>query len=275
MKTKTFILGGFIALSAISLLCGCKKEYNFEGTEYNRNIKTLVWADEFDKDGAPNPENWIYEVGYVRNKEAQFYTFNDRKNVRVENGMLVIEAHKDSSAKNPITSGSIKTVGKREFLHGRIEARAKIPSGRGTWPAIWTVGVPLKEGDGWPKNGEIDIMEYVGYNPKVMTANVHTYGSVRLKTDKVKNGFQKEIADLDTEWHTYALEWTKDELKFFIDGKQFGSYPRPANANYWAFDNPHFMIVNLAIGGAWGGNKGIDDAIFPAKFLVDYIRYYR
>lgn len=270
MNLKYPLLLAFCSLSAFSFA----GEYNFEGTDYDRSIKTLDWAEEFDKDGRPNPEKWDYEVGYVRNKEAQYYTKDDPKNTRVEGGMLVIEAVKDESAKNKITSASVITLNKKEFLFGRIEVRAKIPGGRGTWPAIWLLGVDRSK-LGWPKCGEIDIMEEVGFDEDVLTANVHTYGSIKLKTEKIKKGWRRTIENACDDFHVYALEWTPQSLKFFIDGKFLGEYPRPKNPDYWHFDSPMYLLINLAIGGSWGGQKGIDDAIFPAKYYIDYVRYYK
>ena len=270
MKLK-FLL--FFVASAISLH-SFAGEYNFDGTDYDRNIKTLDWSEEFDVDGRPNPEKWDYEVGYVRNKEAQYYTKDDPKNTRVENGMLVIEAVKDESSPNKITSASVITLNKKEFLYGRIEVRAKIPGGRGTWPAIWLLGVNRSK-LGWPKCGEIDIMEEVGFDEDVLTANVHTYGSAKLKTENIKKGWRRKIENACADFHVYALEWTPQSLKFFIDGKFLGEYPRPKNPDYWHFDKPMYLLMNLAIGGSWGGKKGIDDAIFPAKYYIDYVRYYK
>lgn len=118
-------------------------------------------------------------------------------------------------------------------------------------------------------------MEEVGFDEDVLTANVHTYGSAKLKTENIKKGWRRKIENACADFHVYALEWTPQSLKFFIDGKFLGEYPRPKNPDYWHFDKPMYLLMNLAIGGSWGGKKGIDDAIFPAKYYIDYVRYYK
>jgi beta-glucanase (GH16 family) len=139
-----------------------------------KNKWKLVWEDNFETKGLPNPEIWSYEEGYVRNNEAQFYTKERQENARVENGNLIIEARKDNWNGHEITSASIHTYGKKSILYGRVEVRAKLPTGRGTWPAIWMLGNSIRNGTRWPDCGEIDIMENVGYDPDVVHANIHT-----------------------------------------------------------------------------------------------------
>ena len=243
--------------------------------DYNPKINRLVWSDEFDGSGMLDGSKWGYEEGYIRNKEAQFYTREDSKNVRRENGILTIEAHKAADGK--ITSGSVNTLGKFDFLYGRVEVRAKVPKGRGTWPAIWMMGTDIKK-VGWPKCGEIDILEQVGFNPKSFQANVHTYGSIRLdKNGKhpIPKGWKKIFENYE-DWHTYALEWYPDALKFFYDGEFIGEYKKDDRyPEHWHFNKPMYLLINLAIGGSWGGQKGIDDAIFPARYEIDWVRYYK
>lgn len=134
---------------------------------------TLAWSDEFDRDGAPDPAKWNPEVGLIRNGELQYYTRDRAKNARIENGHLVIEAHKEPFEKAAYTSASLTTAGRASWTYGRIEARAKLPGGRGTWPAIWMLGDSIRT-VGWPTCGEIDIMEHVGYDPEKVHCTVHT-----------------------------------------------------------------------------------------------------
>ena len=234
---------------------------------------TLAWAEEFDRAGAPDPAVWEPEQGYVRNREAQYYTAERRENARVEGGVLVIEARRDDWQGRPITSASLTTRGKRSFLYGRIEVRAKIPTGRGTWPAVWTLGDNMPEA-GWPACGEIDILENVGFEPGKIHANIHcaTYNHTK------RNGKGRGIT-VDAPWadfHLYALEWYEDRLEFFYDDTRYFTYRKESDdPAAWPFAAPHYLLLNLAIGGAWGGQKGIDETLFPHRFEVDYVRYYQ
>jgi beta-glucanase (GH16 family) len=227
----------------------------------------LVWSEEFDTPGMPDPAAWGYEVGYIRNNEEQYYTDARSENVRVENGSLVIEARKDGFEGHAITSGSINTLGKRSFRYGRIEVRALLPTGKGTWPAIWTLGTNIGT-VGWPTCGEIDIMEYVGFEP------LRIFGTVHM--DEPAVGGNLDTTSPWTEWHVYAIEWFTDRIDFFVDTTKYFTYANDGGGNAsWPFDEDQYLLLNLAIGGAWGGQQGVDDGIFPAKYLVDYVRYYR
>ncbi len=235
----------------------------------------LVWSEEFDREGEPDPETWSYETGYVRNREAQYYTSNRAENVRVEGGRLIIEAHlhTDPEAPHRITSGSLTTLGKREFLYGRIAVRAKVPTGRGTWPAIWTLGrtdPPTR----WPAQGEIDIMEYVGFDPHRIHANVHTTAYNHRKG--TGRGSAITIDQPWTRFHEFAVEWHEDRLEFFCDDVRYFVFRRESDdIAVWPFAHPHYLKLNLAIGGAWGGQKGIDESLFPHRFEIEHVRYYR
>jgi beta-glucanase (GH16 family) len=236
----------------------------------------LVWADEFDQPGAPDPTKWVYEKGHVRNNEAQYYTDNRRENVRVENGCLIIEARQDSMPLPNgkiarITSGAIETRGKASWEYGRIEVRAKIPEGRGTWPAIWMM--PEDHSAGWPACGEIDIMESVGFQPDVIHQTIHTKAANHI--NRKAHGTQTPVKDLGDGFHIYAMQWDAKKMEMFIDGQQTFSFENDgAGPDVWPFDKPFYMILNLAIGGTWGGQKGIDPTIFPCKMEVDYVRAY-
>jgi beta-glucanase (GH16 family) len=252
----------------------------------------LVWSDEFDKPGLPDSTKWEYETGFIRNNEEQYYTRERKENARVENGMLVIEARKehfrnpdfDSAAKGWLrarrsrefaeyTSASITSRSKASWTCGRIEVRAKLPAGRGTWPAIWTLGTNLRQ-VGWPACGEIDIMEFVGHEPGIIHANVHTkkYNHVQ----KNGKGGQLKVADASENFHIYAVEWDTEHMDFFVDDHKYFTYTNEKSGNdAWPFDKDQYLILNLAIGGSWGGQKGIDDSIFPQRYLIDYVRVYQ
>lgn len=233
----------------------------------------LVWSEEFDKAGQPDPTVWSREEGYLRNKEAQYYTADRPENARVENGKLVIEARSDNWEGKPITSASVLTRGKKTFLYGRIEVRAKIPTGRGTWPAIWLLGEDVKK-VGWPACGEIDIMENVGFDPAKIHGNVHCAAYNHMKKNNKGN-----TLPADAPWegfHTYAIEWYQDRIEFFYDDTRYFVYKKESDdPAAWPFAKPEYLILNFAVGGAWGGSKGIDEKLLPQRFEIDYVRYYQ
>lgn len=252
----------------------------------------LVWSDEFDRAGLPDRRKWDYEWGFVRNNEAQFYTEARTENARVEDGHLVIEARREKF-RNPdftpeagrgdrnrrgqefaeYTSASLITKGKAAWTHGRVEVRAKMPTARGTWPAIWMLGTTIKE-VGWPRCGEIDIMEFVGFEPGVIHANVHTAKYNHTKGNG--KGDKITIADASEAYHVYAMEWDSEKMDFFVDKHKYFTYRNEkSGADAWPFDRDQYLILNLAIGGAWGGRKGIDESAFPQRFCIDYVRVYQ
>lgn len=239
----------------------------------------LVWSDEFECDGAPDPAKWSYEEGFVRNQELQFYTRDRRENARVEKGLLVIEARredfKDPHAKREakFTSASLVTKGKAAWTCGRIEVRAKLPAARGTWPAIWMLGADIDK-VGWPACGEIDILEFVGHVPDVVHANVHTRDFNHTRGNG--RGHTLKVPNLTDDFHVYSLEWTPERIDIQFDGKTYFTLKNDGmGRGSWPFDQPHYLILNLAIGGSWGGQKGVDEAAFPQKLLVDYVRVYQ
>jgi beta-glucanase (GH16 family) len=252
----------------------------------------LVWSDEFDKPGQPDPAKWNYEEGYIRNNERQYYTRARGENARVENGTLVIEARKEQfkipapasrgkgkgrAAKGrdfaEYTSASLTTRGKTSWTYGRIEVRAKLPTGRGMWPAIWTLGDNIGQ-VGWPACGEIDIMENVGFDPDAICANIHTksYNHV-MGTNK---GSRIKIPKPYQDFHVYAIDWRPERLDFFVDKTKYFTFQNEGKGTAaWPYDKPQYLILNIAVGGAWGGQKGIDDSIFPQRMYVDYVRVYQ
>jgi len=252
----------------------------------------LVWSDEFDKPGLPDPAKWNYETGFIRNHEAQYYTRDRKENARVENGMLIIEARKepfrnpayDPAATNSrnwnrsrefagYTSASLTTRDRASWTYGRIEVRAKLPAGRGVWPAIWTLGTNIQQA-GWPACGELDIMEMVGFKPEMIYAHVHTRKYDVLQKADQGNGIK--IPDASDAFHVYAVAWDADHMDFFVDGQKYFTYRNEkTGADAWPFDKNQYLIINLAIGGDWGGQQGIDDSIFPQRFYIDYVRVYQ
>ncbi len=234
----------------------------------------LVWQDEFNYTGLPDSAKWSYETGNSGwgNHELEYYTARRPENARVENGMLIIEARKEDYRHAHYTSARLVTRGKAEWQYGRIEVRAKLPRGRGTWPAIWMLNskTPMV----WPDDGEIDIMEHVGYDP----GKIH--GSIHDKTYNWVKGTQKtailDVPDAMDAFHVYAMEWTPEKMDLYIDKHKYLSF-RNEHKTYaeWPFDHRSFLLLNVAVGGDWGGRKGVDDSIFPQKMLVDYVRVYQ
>lgn len=249
----------------------------------------LVWSDEFEGKGQPAAAKWGYEEGLVRNNEAQYYTRERLENARVENGKLIIEARKErwrngqykagSSGKKTskefaeYTSASLTTQGKESWTYGRVEVKAKVPRGRGVWPAIWMLGTNRGE-VGWPKCGEIDIMEYVGFDENSIHGTVHTGKYNHMKG--TAKGSKVTVEKPYEGFHVYAVEWDKSRMDFFVDGKKYFTYENEGTGvEAWPFDAPQYLILNLAIGGSWGGQKGIDESIFPQRMEIDYVRVYQ
>lgn len=232
----------------------------------------LVWSDEFDKAGPPDLTKWGYEKGMLRNNEKQFYT--DRKeNARVEDGKLIIEAHNEVMEGGTFTSASLNSKGHGEWTYGRLEVKAKIPAARGTWPAIWMLPTDIGKVP-WPKCGEIDIMEHVGYDPNKIHGTLHSEAFNHIK--KTQRSEIINVPTATTEFHVYSADWTPERIVISIDGKAYGTFDKKPEdkEDQWPFDKPFYLILNLAIGGDWGGIKGIDDTAFPQRMEVDYVRVY-
>ncbi|PKQ67612.1 hypothetical protein BZG01_07630 [Labilibaculum manganireducens] len=235
---------------------------------------TLVWSDEFDGTSV-NTDYWTFETGAGGwgNNELQNYTNGD--NAEVTDGKLIITAKKvnDDKVAGSYTSTRLISKGKKEFTYGRYEIRAKLPSGTGIWPAIWMLGSNLNTA-GWPACGEIDIMEYVGYQPDVVHATVHTTAGSGSNGD----GRSVTLTTAEEEFHIYGLLWDETEMVFYIDTPDNVTHtyaPSTKTASNWPFDEDQFFILNVAVGGNWGGAQGIDNTIFPQSMEVDYVRVYQ
>lgn len=237
----------------------------------------LVWNDEFDGD-AVDRANWTYDIGGWGwgNGEAQYYT--DRpENARTQNGLLVIELRQERYEGSYYTSARLKTQGLQEFQYGRMEARIKVPSGSGTWPAFWMLGADFdNESDDsskqWPNVGEIDIMEYVGRDPDLVIGTIHGPGYAGAGGRSKWNRQEFEIAD---DFHTFAVDWDADGIRWYFDGEMyFDLGPDDLVDREWVFDRPFFFILNLALGGTLGGNIALD-LEYPIQYYVDYVRVYQ
>lgn len=260
----------FLFVSLLTIAACQTAHRGGDGTPRAGGGGALVWADEFDGRGLPDSSRWQYEVGRVRNNEAQYYTRERLENARVEDGTLVIEGRREAFEGAEYTSASLTS--RASWTYGRFEVRARLPPGRGTWPAIWTLGTNIKD-VGWPTCGEIDIMEHVGFDPGRVHANVHTgaYNHVR----RTHKGSSILVARPDDEFHVYSADWSPQRIEFFVDGRRYFSFARESGGTaVWPFDAPQYLILNLAIGGTWGGQKGVDAGAFPARFVIDYVRVY-
>lgn len=244
----------------------------------------LVWSDEFAKDGLPDPSKWKYDTernskGWF-NQEKQYYAAERLKNSRVENGKLILEAHEESLAENSpadwgkqkYTSARLITQGLGDWTYGFFEVRAKLPCGVGTWPAIWML--PSDPDVVWPNGGEIDIMEHVGFEPGQIHHSVHT------KAFNFSRGTQKtthyEVADACTAFHKYQLLWTTDFLLFGLDDQPKFLFKKEQEGEArWPFEKPQHLLLNIAVGGQWGGQKGVRPDAFPARMEIDYVRVFQ
>jgi beta-glucanase (GH16 family) len=269
-------LRSIVMQSAILILLFFSVTPSFAQYRFNK----LVWSDEFEQAGLPDSSKWNYDRGRGcpqlcgwGNNEPQFYTWDRLENARIFNGELVIEARKELFEGAPYTSARLTTKKKGDWLYGRIEVRAQLPNGLGTWPAIWMLPTHNHYGN-WPKSGEIDIAETVGYQKDTLHQTIHTekyngmYQTQRTNVMPLKNQHNR--------YHTYAIEWSAARIEYYLDGVKTFSFEKESNAfAVWPFDQPFHLILNMAVGGDFGGRKGIDDTIFPTQMHIDYVRVYQ
>ncbi|WP_321280780.1 glycoside hydrolase family 16 protein [Marinifilum fragile] len=272
-STACLIMGIFCLLfSSCNSNKKDKSKQNTASKEYQ-----LVWSDEFDYTGLPDSTKWVYDTeGNSQawgNNELQHYTHAKKENAWVENGVLHITACKESIEGKEYSSARLNS--KSDWLHGRIEVRAKLPNGRGTWPAIWMMpgGWSFEDGN-WPDIGEIDIMEHVGHNAGVIHASAHS------KDYQWQKGTQQttiiKIPDATEKFHSYILEWSEDIMKCYVDDQLYFEYKNEGlGESKWPYTKPFYLILNVAVGGVWGSVKGIDKEAFPQTMEVDFVRVYQ
>ena len=233
----------------------------------------LVWSDEFNGESIDATQwNWEVNGDGGGNNEEQYY-IDSEENSYIENGNLVLVAKREDYQGKKYTSARLTTQGKYSVQYGRIDIRAIVPDGRGIWPALWMLGDNIGT-DGWPNCGEIDIMELVGYEPNKVHATAHWGNST---VDKGISGAAKDDENgFSSKYHVYSLEWDGNGLKFMVDDEEIHYVPQSATSGYVnPFNQKFFFIFNIAVGGDWGGSQGIDDAAFPQKMTVDYIRVFQ
>jgi len=247
-------------------------KYDEENMDYR-----LVWSDEFDYEGLPDETKWGYDVGGSGwgNNELQYYT--NGENVNVSDGKMTIELRSEPKNGCAYTSTRLVSKGKGDWLYGKIEVCAKLPSGLGTWPAIWMLPTDNAYGT-WPASGEIDIMEHVGYDQDVIHSTVHTEGyNHSINTQKGKNIRVDGVSD---EFHVYTVEWLPDKIRAYVDGEEYFNfcptdYVKNPTYKEWPFDQRMHLLINIAYGGNWGGQRGTDDNCLPTTMEVDYVRVYQ
>ncbi len=234
----------------------------------------LVWEDDFNYNGKPNPDKWNYDIGGHGwgNGESQYYTDNI-SNAYVKDGFLHIRAMKEDYQDKHYTSARLTTHGKASWQYGLFTIRAKLPKGKGTWPALWLLADEIHEGLPWPLCGEIDLMEHVGSNPNVVHFSLHSKNFNFKKQNQLTKVL--EVENVSDEFHEYSVKWTDEYIEFFLDGKSQAKYIKGKNASVedWPFDRKFYLILNIAIGGFWGGE--IDDSILPQEMIIDYIRIFQ
>lgn len=238
------------------------------------NRWNLVWSDEFAYTGLPDAKKWTYDIGGHGwgNNELQNYTSHS-ENARVEGGVLIIEAHHSGDSQPKFTSARLRSLA--SWTYGKFEIRARLPSGRGTWPAIWMLASSQNYGQAyWPENGEIDIMEHVGFDPGVIHGSIHCkkYNwMLKMQRTAIIN-----VPDASDAFHNYVLVWTPEKIEIYVDEyKYFTFQNEKLGWESWPFDRPQYLLLNIAVGGNWGGQEGVDESIFPQKMEIDYVRIYQ
>jgi beta-glucanase (GH16 family) len=231
----------------------------------------IVWHDEFD-----SPEldktNWTFDIGGNGWGNAEWETYTDKpENIRIEEGMLVIEAREDPTlpAGQPYSSARIKTQGLHAWQYGRIEARMKLPHGQGIWPAFWMLG---DNNRGWPASGEIDILEHIGKEPNIIYATVHAPGY--SGGDGIGGNLNVPEGKLKDDFHIFAIEWEENVIRWYFDDKEYLKLTPEDVPDEWIFDHDFFIIMNLAVGGRWPGYPD-ETTVFPQFLTVDYVRVYQ
>lgn len=250
------------------------------GTDKGPADYVLVWSDEFNTPGLPDTSKWGYDVGDGcpnvcgwGNNELEHYAASRSENARVENGNLIIEARRERLGTKDYTSARLVSRAKGDWAYGRFEIRAKLPSGRGTWPAIWMLPTDWDYG-GWPASGEIDIMEHVGFAPESIHGSIHTAAYNHVKGTQRTKGIV--IPDAERAFHVYSVEWTEQKIDFYVDSTRYHTFVNENSGSAaWPFDRRFHLLLNIAVGGNWGGLKGIDQNIWPQQMVIDYVRVYQ
>jgi len=277
MKKKSLV----IALAFVSV--------NAAFSQSTTKKRKLIWSDEFNYTGLPDSSKWGYEEGHIRNNESEYYTKARKENAYVANGMLTITGRKEQYPNKAYKAGSnnwqqqdslaaytsvaLITLNKKHFTYWRIEVRAKIPKGLGVWPAVLMLGVD-RGLVRWPYCGEIDIMEFVGHDSNHIHGTIH-YADTTAKREHTSSGNKIEVTQPYNDFHIYSLEWNSNSLDIYFDDSLYHHFDvnKATYKNDNPFRKPFYLLLNLALGGAWGGR--IDDAVLPQQYQIDYVRVYK
>lgn len=260
-----------LAIIVIPMI-GC----NTDDSQTIANFTELTKADEFDTEGAPNSDLWSFDIGTGPNgdgwgnQELQYYT--DRsQNVTVQNGFLLITARQESFEGSGYTSARLVTKDKFDQQYGRFEARMRLPYGKGIWPAFWMLGADIDDTP-WPAAGEIDIMEYRGADPTKIEGTVH--GPGYSGGESIGQSFELTNDRFDTGFHVFGIEWGPSYVNYYVDDVLYNRITPADVPGEWVFDKPFYILINLAIGGSFGGAPN-EETVFPQTMLVDYVRAYK
>lgn len=267
------VKNALLILFSISFISACQPK---KATQTDNDFE-LVWSDEFDYSGLPDSTKWTYDTegnsaGWGNN-EDQFYTTARIENANVENGNLAITAIREDIEGKKFSSARL--ISKADWKYARVEVRAKVPGGRGTWAAIWMMPGGWSFNDGnWPDVGEIDIMEHVGHESNTIHASAHSK-DYQWQIGTQKTGVMN-VPEATEKFHKYILDWTEDVMKVYVDDSCYFTYQNEKlGETKWPYDKPYYLILNVAVGGAWGSIKGIDESAFPQTMEIDYVRIYK
>ena len=277
---KTSIKSNMLSLLMFSLVAVTITSCNKDETQTVTTFSKLVKSDEFDTGTAPDNLLWSYEIGKGPfndgwgNNELEYYTSRP-SNVKVANGNLELIAQKENYMGSQYTSARILTRGKFEQAYGRYEARIKLPSGQGIWPAFWILGANAAIGNGpgvvWPQCGEIDIMENRGQQPTQILGTVHGLGY--SGANAITKSYFLQNDRFDNDFHVFGIEWGPEYINFYVDDQLYNQITPAKVTGQWVFDHPFYIILNLAVGGSFVGNPGAS-TVFPQTMYVDYVRVY-
>lgn len=240
---------------------------------------TLVWSEEFDYEGIPDKSKWNYDLGNHQwaNGELQAYT-NGSSNVYVKDGKLIIKALKEKDGDREYTSTRITTYGKQSFTYGVFEFRVKLPKGKGSWPAIWMLPDAIKEGMPWPRCGEIDIIEHIGRKIDNLFFSLHSLKHNHTRKDTKQYTTFYDHSGVCEGFHDYMMEWTPEYVEFYVDGQsvcRFNKSDDKEDQSFesWPFDQPFYLIMNIAVGGGLAGV--VDESELPFVMEVEHVRVYQ
>ena len=239
----------------------------------------LVWSDEFDYEGVPDPQKWNYDLGNHQwaNGELQAYT-DRRENVRVEDGRLVIRAVKEKDGERDYTSARLTTYGRHSWQYGLFEFRVRLPEGKGSWPAVWMLPDTIRTGTPWPLCGEIDIIEYIGRKLDQLFFSLHSEKHNHTRKDTKQYTVFRDFPGISQGYHDYHLEWTPEYFEFYVDGVSACRFHKSDDmedqtASAWPFDLPFYLILNIAVGGSLGGE--VEEERLPFIMEVEHVRVYQ